>query len=254
MDESHDKELRTETKREEIGQLAKHEPYVNRWDRRFSSSAARGKLGGYVFFKHIRKAGGTTLRAYIRNVFDYHGLSRNVSDLEQIMTNQTNLRNNYDISYAEQEFEPMDWACPVVDPRFQESLNIVVLRHPIERHLSEFFFSGVKPATKKKVFGSGRIIQRDQLFLNKTYTNILARFIEEEVPYWLEYSRINGERNHKDSTMFARWYTDNFQLRGKSLIEVSHCIHRFVTSLQHSQNNRSSFGLLLGKLLEEEGN
>src|SRR5210317_1301318 len=68
-------------------------PYRDRWNHRFSSSAARGKRGGYVFFKHIRKAGGTTLRSYIRNVFEHHGLSRDVADYENmraVATNQTN--------------------------------------------------------------------------------------------------------------------------------------------------------------------
>lgn len=32
-----------------------HEPYASRWQRRFASSEARGKKGGYLFFKHIRK-------------------------------------------------------------------------------------------------------------------------------------------------------------------------------------------------------
>ncbi len=127
-------------KKQETGPLAKHEPYMNRWDQRFASSAARGKLGGYVFFKHIRKAGGTTLRNYIRNVFEHHGLSHDVSDYEQMITNQTNfqLRSKYDISYVEQEYVPLDWRCSAIDPRWQESLNIIVLRHPIERHMSHF--------------------------------------------------------------------------------------------------------------------
>ena len=33
------------------------EPYLNRWQRRFASSEARNKKGGYLFFRHIRKAG-----------------------------------------------------------------------------------------------------------------------------------------------------------------------------------------------------
>jgi len=145
------------------------------------------------------------------------------------MTNQT-LSNNYDISYVEQEFEPMDWQCSAFDPRWQESLNIIVLRHPIERHLSEFFFSGVTPATKNKIFGKNRrIIQKDQLFLNKTYTNILARFIYEEVPRWMEYSKIGRKRKYKATTMFARWYQDNFQLRALAGCSSGQCLMTKVT-------------------------
>ena len=34
-----------------------HEPYLNRWQRRFASSKARNMKGGYLFFRHMRKAG-----------------------------------------------------------------------------------------------------------------------------------------------------------------------------------------------------
>lgn len=33
------------------------EPFANRWQKRFLESKARGRSGGYLFFKHIRKAG-----------------------------------------------------------------------------------------------------------------------------------------------------------------------------------------------------
>lgn len=220
-DTSYEKVLQIEKTEEEVEPLAKVGPYMNRWDRRFKSSAARGKVGGYVFFKHIRKAGGTTLRRYLRDVFEYHGCSRSESIYEQMMTNQTNLqlRNKCDIHYVEQEFEPLDWKCSAVDPRWQESLNIAVLRHPIERHMSEFFYSGVKHSTKIKVFGSKRrMIQREQLFFNKTYTKTLARFIHEEVPHWMERT--------KNSSTLSRHYKDNFQLRALAGCSSGRCLEK----------------------------
>jgi hypothetical protein len=236
MDSSYDnavavmQPLKKKMQEQEIGPLAKHEPYMNRWDQRFASSAARGKLGGYVFFKHIRKAGGTTLRAYIRNVFEHRGLSRDVSDYEQMITNQTNLnfRNKYDISYVESEFVPLDWKCSAIDPRWQVSLNIIVLRHPIERHMSEFFFSGINPAAKQKFFGSQRIIQKGQLS-NKTYTDILAKFIAQEVPYWTEHSRsdrMESVREKRSGAIFERWYQDNFQLRALAGCSSGACLEK----------------------------
>ncbi len=213
-DKSREEVRLIEETKEERGELAMEEPYVNRWDRRFKSSAARGKVGGYVFFKHIRKAGGTSLRRYLRDVFEFHGCSRSESIYEQMMTNQTNfqLRNKCDVNYVEQEFEPLDWQCSIVDPRWQDSLSIAVLRHPVERHMSEFFFSGVNHSTKVKVFGSKkRMIQREQLFLNITYTNTLARFIYDEVPRWMERSR--REKDDEAGTLLSRHYKDNFQLR-----------------------------------------
>jgi len=241
MDSSYDKAVAVKQpvkmKKQEIGPLSKHEPYMNRWEQRFASSAARGKLGGYVFFKNIRKAGGTTFRTYIRNVFEHHGLSRDVSNYEQMITNHTNfqLRNKYDISYVEQEFVPLDWKCSAIDPRWQESLNIIVLRHPIERHMSEFFFSGINPVTRKTFFGSNQqIIQKAQLF-NKTYTDILARFIAQEVPDWIEHSRRDRSdiirrddsiASKRSDAMFERWYQDNFQLRALAGCSAGECLEK----------------------------
>ena len=231
IDKSHEKVLQIEKTRQEIRPLAKKvDPYLNRWDRRFKSLADRGKVGGYVFFKHIRKAGGKSLRRYVRDVFEHHGCSRNESIYEQMMTNQTNLqlRNKCDISYVEQEFEPLNWKCPAVDLRWQESLNIVVLRHPIERHMSEFFFSGVKHSTKIKVFGSKRrIIQREQLFFNKTYTKTLTQFIHEEVPHWMERSKIDEiGRDNETGTLLSRRYQDNFQLRALAGCSSGRCLEK----------------------------
>jgi hypothetical protein len=36
----------------------------------------RGRAGGFLFFKHIRKAGGTPLREYFSEVMKYHNNSR----------------------------------------------------------------------------------------------------------------------------------------------------------------------------------
>jgi len=214
-------------------------PYRDRWNHRFSSSVARGKRGGYVFFKHIRKAGGTTLRTYIRNVFEYHGLSRDVADYENMrevatsrnQTSATGLSSKYDISYVEQEYLPLDWQCSRIDPRWQESLNIIVLRHPIERHLSEFFFSGVSLEKKKSVFGKQRrIIDREQLFKNRLYTDTLAQFIAKEVPYWVENSKSDDSKGNKTAKrngyMFSRWYQDNFQLRALAGCSSGECLER----------------------------
>ena len=212
-------------------------PYRDRWNHRFSSSAARGKRGGYVFFKHIRKAGGTTLRTYIRYVFEYHGLSRDVADYENMraaatshnQTNTTGLSSKYDISYSEQEYFPLDWQCSRIDPRWEESLSIIVLRHPIERHLSEFFFSGIDQEKKVSIFGKQRrVIDRQALFHNnKTYIDTLAQFIAKEVPYWIENSKSDGNIVAKrNGYMFSRWYQDNFQLRALAGCSSGECLER----------------------------
>ena len=53
-----------------------HEPYLNRWQRRFNSAQHEE---GYLFFKHIRKAGGTSVRAFLQDAFIYHKNNRNVA-------------------------------------------------------------------------------------------------------------------------------------------------------------------------------
>ena len=225
-------------------------PYRDRWNHRFSSSAARGKRGGYVFFKHIRKAGGTTLRTYIRNVFEHHGLSRDVADYEnmravatahnQTNTNATGLSSKYDISYSEQEYFPLDWQCSRIDPRWKESLSIIVLRHPIERHLSEFFFSGIDQEKKVSIFGKQRRIIDRQAILsnNKTYIDTLAQFIAKEVPYWIENSKSDGNIVAKrKGYMFSRWYQDNFQLRALAGCSSGECLERKQAELPIEMEN-----------------
>ncbi len=93
-------------------------PLINRWQ---SRGLNRPDKGGYLFFKHIRKAGGTTLYAYLERVMQYHHAlaQQNSSSLS--------------ISYYEQESHAMDWRCPQVDDRWNDTLSIISLRHPIER-------------------------------------------------------------------------------------------------------------------------
>eukprot|EP00956_Cyclotella_meneghiniana_P036218 scaffold122836_cov56-Cyclotella_meneghiniana.AAC.7 len=98
------------------------EPYKNRWQRRFANTTQ-----GYFFFKHIRKAGGTTLRSYFREVFLYHGITHNTRDdylhLRQGKTNETS-----DVLYVEHEFQTMDADCASVDDRWNNALTVITLR------------------------------------------------------------------------------------------------------------------------------
>ena len=78
--------------------------------------------------------------------------------------------NHYQVHYIEHEFLPMDWKCPSIDPRWKESLRIIVLRHPIERHLSEYFFSGIPMHGKKSTTALEYFpIDKSKLYVNKTY-------------------------------------------------------------------------------------
>ena len=194
-----------------------HEPYLNRFQRRFASSKARNKKGGYLFFRHMRKAGGTSLRVYFHDVMLYHNITRNVNDFRGVKGGRE--PPNYQVYYIEHEFIPMDWRCPSVDPRWTESLRIIVLRHPIERHLSEFFFSG----SGNKYYP----IDKEQLYANKTYTTDMATYLEKAIPKWMKgigqhRSKDNVEGNFE--TIFSRHYTDNFQLRALAGCSSPQCL------------------------------
>lgn len=196
-----------------------HEPYLNRWQRRFASSKARNKKGGYLFFKHIRKAGGTSLRDYFRDVLAYHNITRNIADWRAIKNGPP--INKHQIHYVEHEFQTMDWQCPTVDPRWRESMRIIVLRHPIERHLSEFFFSG----------GGKKFLPVDkQRLSNETYSQELASFLSEQVPKWMNHigkkntTTMKGGIEGKFNMVFGRHYADNFQLRALAGCSSGDCL------------------------------
>ena len=102
------------------------EPYLNRWQRRFLSSnnANATSEGAYFFFKHMRKAGGTSLRSYFRDVFQHHGVSCTRDDYGRIKKRG----KAPEILYVEHEFQTMDSECPLHDPRWERSLRVVTLR------------------------------------------------------------------------------------------------------------------------------
>jgi len=196
------------------------EPYLNRWQRRFGSSRSRNKKGGYLFFKHIRKAGGTSLRDYFRDAMAYHNVTRNIADWKAM--NRGKGTSEYQIHYVEHEFQTIDWQCPSLDPRWRESLRVVVLRDPIERHLSEFFFSGYG----KKFYP----IDKEKLS-NETYTDELASFLSDQIPKWMNGESIRTRKSsQKDridgmfNMIFGRYYTDNFQLRALSGCSSGDCL------------------------------
>lgn len=193
------------------------EPYLNRWQRRFSSSKSRNEKGGYLFFRHTRKAGGTSLRDYFRDVMLYHNITRTMDDWKAIKDGQQT--PEYQVHYIEHEFLTLDWQCPHIDPRWRESIRIVVLRHPIERHLSEFFFSG----SGKKYFP----IDRKQIPSNTTYTEEVKSFISINLPKWLKRQHNRGKKESMEGQfngIFGRYYTDNFQLRALSGCASGECL------------------------------
>lgn len=96
------------------------EPYNNRWQRRFTNNTQ-----GYFFFKHIRKAGGTSLRSYFRDVFNFHKIKHITRDAyHKIKEGEA----SPEVLYVEHEFQTMDADCATVDARWEKSLSVITLR------------------------------------------------------------------------------------------------------------------------------
>lgn len=103
------------------------------------------------------------------------------------------------VTYYEQEFYALDFQCPVVDAeRWRDTLSVVAIRHPIERHLSEFFFSG--PASQ------GRL---KELHQNHTYDDEFAHLLRIELPKWIE----EGMAINQKKKCLRRHFTDNYIVR-----------------------------------------
>mmetsp|Transcript_8389 Transcript_8389/g.17288 ORF Transcript_8389/g.17288 Transcript_8389/m.17288 type:complete len:446 (-) Transcript_8389:83-1420(-) len=189
------------------------EPYFNRWKLRFSPPHSNcTSTGKYLFFKHIRKAGGTTLRSYFNDVFLYHGKPRGMKEYGRSRRRPSEPDAVY---FVEQEFSTMDYKCPIIDPRWNNSLRIITLRHPIERHISEFFFSGP---------GQHFPIHRDQLYVNQTYTKELSEYLNQNVPLWMERDGGGKGMEGKFEMLFGRFYVDNFQLRALAGCSSRECL------------------------------
>lgn len=95
-----------------------------------------------------------------------------------------------------------------------------MLRHPIERHLSEYFFSG----SGSKFFP----IDKEQLYVNETYTDALAKHMSNYLPKWTKGIGINRhvqpDIQGKFNMIFNRRYTDNFQLRALAGCSSGDCL------------------------------
>ena len=146
---------------------------------------------GYIFNKHLRKCGGTTLRAYLEDVtLYYHNLRQGGGQLGNV-------------TYYEQEAYAMDWQCPKHDARrWRDSLSVIALRHPVERHLSEFFYSG-----------PGRLGRLNELHKEGNYGDgEFARLLRIELPKWMEEGMVVTRKRG----CLRRHFSDEFQVRALS--------------------------------------
>eukprot|EP00569_Conticribra_weissflogii_P001511 CAMPEP_0171354180 /NCGR_PEP_ID=MMETSP0878-20121228/44574_1 /TAXON_ID=67004 /ORGANISM="Thalassiosira weissflogii, Strain CCMP1336" /LENGTH=574 /DNA_ID=CAMNT_0011860145 /DNA_START=195 /DNA_END=1919 /DNA_ORIENTATION=- len=193
--------------------------YKKRWIHRFRQATRRNNLGGIFFFRHIRKAGGTSLRLYFQQVMEHHKqvfaaawpyTDGKIETLDHLLG-----KDNPKILYVEEEFRPMSYDCPATDPRWRDTLSVTVLRHPIERHMSEFFYHGPGKALMP--------LNRTRLYVDEEYTEKISNFLMEEVPRWIrrtDNARSNHYNEEEEESLenfrlpfFSRHYTDNLQLR-----------------------------------------
>eukprot|EP00578_Thalassiosira_sp_NH16_P023186 CAMPEP_0181092186 /NCGR_PEP_ID=MMETSP1071-20121207/8792_1 /TAXON_ID=35127 /ORGANISM="Thalassiosira sp., Strain NH16" /LENGTH=346 /DNA_ID=CAMNT_0023174365 /DNA_START=777 /DNA_END=1817 /DNA_ORIENTATION=+ len=144
----------------------------------------------------------------------------------------------------------MDWQCRGIDPRFNNSLSIVVIRHPIEQHLSEFFYSG-PPATStfdgikynprnRNIHQKRLHINRTKLHVNGTYTDMLSDFLEENLQAWMRKDR-DEHYPRIFKWYFYQRYIDNYQVRalaGCASGDDKCLLHRNVTDGQRTKIDR----------------
>ena len=104
---------------------------------------------------------------------------------------------------------------------------------PIERHLSEYFFSGIPMHGKKAITALEYFpIDKSKLYVNKTYTDGMAKFLSEHLPNWLQGIGNRLADNPKQrvegnfDSIFSRHYTDNFQLRALAGCSSTNCLSR----------------------------
>jgi hypothetical protein len=144
------------------------------WDQRLRD-------GGFVYFKHLRKAAGTSVRRYLVNVVDYHyqkEIKITASDLE--------IAPPVPWLIYHQEWSAMPWECPFEDALWNQSINVIVLRDPIERQLSEFFYSG-RGASNGTMSRLGKLVKEEA-----TYEKEAVALMKELVPMWMEEGRNKG--------------------------------------------------------------
>jgi hypothetical protein len=79
------------------------EPYLNRWQRRFTATNATHPH--YFLFKHILKAGRTSLCSYFADVFAYRNISCKDDDYRRMKKNLKRMPPK--VLYVEHEFQTL---------------------------------------------------------------------------------------------------------------------------------------------------
>jgi hypothetical protein len=82
-----------------------------------------------------------------------------------------------------QEWSAMPWECPFEDALWNQSINVIVLRDPIERQLSEFFYSG-KGSSNGTMNRLGKAVKTDA-----RHEKAAVALMKELVPIWMEQGR-----------------------------------------------------------------
>ena len=135
---------------------------TNRWDYKLRN-------GGTIYFKHLRKAGGSSMLFYLADTIKYH------FDQSRLAGDNSPLK----WFLYHQEFTAMPWKCPRIDPRWSSTLSIIILREPIDRHLSEFFYSG--PGSRDQLARISKLVMKDA-----AYEKEWSALMEMHLPGWIE--------------------------------------------------------------------
>jgi hypothetical protein len=190
--------------------------YSSLWHQRFGTDNFHKNITQprkYIFFKHVRKAGGTFLRSYLESVRLYHSNAatpkttdfrgQHVS-IKEDLSEDPNL-----VSFYEQEFAAMDWRCSDVDPRWNHTISITVLREPVARQLSEFLYSGIKRIMLQKKNHAEQARKLMDLHWAGNYSVEFFHLCEIYIPMWMK----STDRDVQVKGVVTPQFLDEFQVR-----------------------------------------
>jgi hypothetical protein len=181
-----------------------------RWRHRFNET-----LCVFLYFRHLRKAAGTTVHTYLNKVAVYHETLRRQRHgiPQQKSAGGIVPRSNPNkgmVVYATLEFNSMDGQCPFVDTKWKDTLSVISLRHPVERTISEFFYSGV--LREKELM---------ELYRLRNYGNPkFAELLRFHFPNWIEQGLMATHRGrHRGSLGYH--FSDEYQTRSLTAVTES---------------------------------
>eukprot|EP00041_Stephanoeca_diplocostata_P010920 m.174901 g.174901 ORF g.174901 m.174901 type:complete len:373 (-) comp18341_c0_seq1:79-1197(-) len=136
----------------------------------------------FVYFKHIRKSGGTSMRLLLRkaigHALGFDAFSGTLSDPQK-----PSRGNSTRLQLLEEEFGTTSAECILSYHKkcwCRQTISILVIRNPVERWISDYFYCRKSGRFSNQML---RLISSKQLHLISTITRVRA---SKEVLEWME--------------------------------------------------------------------